>query len=165
MLSNAMQDALNDQINKEFYASYLYLSMSAYFDAINYPGFAKWMRLQSQEEYGHALRIFNYINDRDGKVVLKAIEQPTSEFKSPTDAFVQALEHEKKVTGLINTLYQMAVKENDYPTQVMLQWFITEQVEEEKTAQTIVDQLKMVGEAPAAMLMLDRALGERSKAD
>jgi ferritin len=163
MLSKTMQDALNDQINKEFYASYLYLSMSAYFDAINYPGFAGWMRLQSQEEYGHALKIFSYINDRDGKVELRAIEKPTAEFTSPTDAFTQALDHERKVTGLINALYETAVKERDYPTQVMLQWFINEQVEEEKTAQTIVDQLKMVGDAPAAMLMLDRQLGERTK--
>jgi ferritin len=163
MLSKAMLNALNDQINKEFFASYLYLSMSAYFEAANYPGFAQWMRVQSQEEYEHGLKIFNYINDRDGKVVLKSIDQPKADFKSPTDAFTQALEHERKVTGMINKLYEMALKENDYPTQVMLQWFISEQVEEEKTALGIVDQLKMVGDAPAAMIMLDRQLGARSK--
>ena len=163
MLSKAMQDALNDQIKSEFYASYLYLSMSAYFDAANYPGFAQWMRMQSQEEYEHALKIFNYINDRDGKVVLKAIDQPSADFKSSTDAFTQALEHERKVTGMVNKLYEMAMKENDYPTQVMLHWFISEQVEEEKTALGIVDQLKIIGDAPAAMIMLDRQLGERSK--
>lgn len=158
-----MQDALNDQINKEFYASYLYLSMAAYFDEANYPGFAQWMRMQSQEEYGHALRIFNYINDRDGKVILKSIDQPLTEFKSPMDAFTQTLEQERKVTGMVNKLYEMAMKENDYPTQVMLHWFISEQVEEEKTALNIVDQLKMIGDTPAAMIMLDRQLGARSK--
>ena len=163
MLSKAMQDALNDQINKEFYASYLYLSMSAYFDEANYPGFAQWMRAQSQEEYRHAMRIFNYINDRDGKVILKSIDQPLTEFKSPMDAFTQTLEQERKVTGMVNKLYEMAMKENDYPTQVMLHWFISEQVEEEKTALNIVDQLKMIGDTPAAMIMLDRQLGERSK--
>lgn len=158
-----MQDALNNQINHEFYASYLYLAMSAYLDDANYPGFAQWMRVQSQEEYGHAMKIFNYINDRDGKVVLKAIQQPQTEFKSPLEVFSMALEHERKVTGMINDLYSMAMKENDYPTQVMLQWFINEQVEEEKTALGIVDQLKMIGDSPTAMIMLDRQLGARSK--
>jgi ferritin len=158
-----MQDALNNQINHEFYASYLYLSMSAYFDDANYPGFAQWMRIQSEEEYEHAMKIFKYINDRDGKVVLKSIQQPQTDFKSPLELFSMALEHEKKVTGLINELYATAAKENDYPTQVMLQWFISEQVEEEKTALGIVDQLKMIGDSSTAMIMLDRQLGARSK--
>lgn len=163
MLSKSMQDALNNQINHEFYASYLYLSMSAYFDDANYPGFAQWMRIQSEEEYEHAMKIFKYINDRDGKVVLKSIQQPQTDFKSPLELFSMALEHEKKVTGLINELYATAAKENDYPTQVMLQWFISEQVEEEKTALGIVDQLKMIGDSSTAMIMLDRQLGARSK--
>lgn len=164
MLSKTMQEALNDQINHEFYASYLYLSMAAHFDQANYPGFAHWMRLQSQEEYGHAMKIFGFINDRDGQVELKAIAQPATKFKSPLDIFTQALEHERKVTGLIHKLYDLAVKENDYATQVMLHYFVEEQVEEEKVALAIVDQLKMIGDTPTAMLMLDRQLASRAAA-
>lgn len=162
MLSKTMQTALNDQINHEFFASYLYLSMAAYFDQANYLGFAHWMRLQSQEEYGHAMKIFSFINDRDGQVELKTIQQPPTTFTSPLEIFSLALEHEQKVTGLIHSLYDLAVKEKDYATQVMLHYFVEEQVEEEKTALSIVDQLKMIGDTPAAMLMLDRQLASRA---
>lgn len=161
MLSKSMLKALNEQINHELYSSYLYLSMSAHFQEANLPGFAHWMALQSKEEYEHAMKIFRYITERNGRVVLDAIDGPPTEFKKPLEVMKQVLEHEKKVSGLINRLYEMAVKEKDYPTQVMLQWFITEQVEEEKTAGDIIEQLKMVGDMPAGLIMLDRQLGSR----
>jgi ferritin len=162
MLSNTMQSALNQQINRELFSAYLYLSMSAHFQAVNLPGFAHWMRKQYEEERGHALKIYDYIFERGGKVELEAVAKPEANFKSPLDVMKQVLEHEKKVTGSIHELYELAVKENDYPTQVMLQWFITEQVEEEKSAMEIIATLNMVGEAAPALIMLDRQLGARS---
>jgi ferritin len=161
MLSKALEGAINDQIRDELYSAYLYLSMSAYFEANNLPGSARWMRLQSEEEVSHAMKLFDYIHDRGSQVTLQGIEQPPSEFASTLDIFEKALAHEQKVTGLINDIYALAVKENDYPTQIELQWFITEQVEEEKSAGEIVDQLKMVGDHGPSLLMLDRALGAR----
>lgn len=161
MLSKTLQEAINEQLKNELYSGYLYLSMSAYCEAINLPGFAHWMRLQSQEEVSHAMKFFDYLNDRDSHVVLQAIDQPPTDFKSPLDIFQRALEHEQKVTAMIHQLYELAVKENDYPTQVELQWFITEQVEEEKTASDIVEQLKMVGDHTPGLLMLDRQLAAR----
>jgi len=161
MLSKTLETAINDQIKHELYSAYLYLSMSAYLEANNMPGSARWMRLQSEEETSHAMKLFDYMYDRGNCVVLQAIDQPPSEFGSVLDIFEKALEHEQKVTSLINSIYELAVKENDYPTQVELQWFITEQVEEEKSAGDIVDQLKMVGDHGPSMLMLDRALGAR----
>ena len=161
MISKALQDALNEQIKNELYSAYLYLSMSAYFERINLPGSARWMRLQSQEETSHAMKFFDHLNDRGGTVVLQAIDQPPSEFKSPLEMFQQALAHEQKVTGMINKLYALAVKENDYPAQVELQWFVTEQVEEEKNATQIVEQLKIVGEHGPSLIMIDRQLGAR----
>ncbi|MGH2569373.1 MAG: ferritin, partial [Bacteroidota bacterium] len=145
MLSKSMLKALNEQINSELYSSYLYLSMSAHFQAANLSGFSHWMMLQSKEEYDHAMKIFNYIYERNGRCTLSAIAKPPADFKKPLDVMKQVLEHERTVSGLINQLYDMAVKEKDYPTQVMLHWFITEQVEEEKTAGDIIEQLKMVG--------------------
>jgi ferritin len=161
MLSKVVQDALNQQIKDELYSSYLYLSMSAHCETINLPGFAHWMRLQSEEELSHAMKLFDYVNDRGGRVVLQGIDQPPAEFNAPLDIFQQVLEHEQKVTGLIHQLYALALKENDYPTQVELQWFITEQVEEEKSAGEIVEQLKVIGDHSTALLMLDRQLGAR----
>lgn len=161
MLNKAIQDAINEQVKNELYSAYLYLSMSAYFEAVNLPGFAHWMRLQSQEEVSHAMKYFDFISDRGGRVVLQAIDQPPVEFQSPLDVFQRTLEHERKVTAMIHRLYELAVKENDYATQTELQWFITEQVEEEKRAHEIVERLKMIGDQGAALLMLDRQLGER----
>ena len=161
MLSKTLEEAINDQIKNELYSAYLYLSMSAYLEANNMPGSARWMRLQSQEETSHAMKLFDYMYDRGNRVVLQAIDQPPSEFASALDIFEKALGHEQKVTGMINRIYELAVKENDYPTQVELQWFITEQVEEEKSAGDIVEQLKIVGEHGPSMIMLDRALGAR----
>src|SRR5262245_11973629 len=161
MLSKAMQDAINAQVKEEFYSAYLYLSMSAYCEGINLPGFAHWMRLQFHEETKHALKLFDHVYNRGGKVVLQAIDQPPVDFRSPVDMFQQALEHEKKITGLINHRYGVAVKESDYAAQTMLQWFVSEQVEEEKNASQIWEQLKMVPEKGAALLMIDKQLGSR----
>jgi ferritin len=161
MLSKSLQKALNDQVGKEFSSAYLYLSMSAWFQAENLPGCAHWMRLQHQEEAAHALKLFDYLHDREGAVELQAIVQPQAKFGSPLDVFKEALAHERKVTASINQLYGLAQKENDYATQIALQWFVTEQVEEEKNAAGIVEQLKMVGENRIALLMLDRQLGAR----
>ena len=162
MLSQEIQDAINDQIHHEFHSAYLYLSMSAYMEAANFKGFAHWMRVQSTEEVNHAMKLFDYVNDRNGRVTLKALEQPPSNFKSVQDTFEQAYEHEKKVTRMIHNLYELATRENDYATQVALQWFITEQVEEEDTAMTVVDRLKIAGTDGTALLFLDRELGSRA---
>jgi ferritin len=162
-LSNTIQDALNEHINQEFRSYYLYLSMSAYYHSINLPGFAHWMRVQSQEEYEHTMNLFDFVNDRQGRVRLQPISQPTLEFHSPLEVMQQALEHECEVSQLIHRLYEVAVKEGDFPTQVHLQWFITEQVEEEKVASNIVGQLKMIGGKGDALLLLDRELGARTK--
>jgi ferritin len=161
MLSKVVQDTINDQIKNELYSAYLYLSMSAYFEGANLPGCAHWMRVQSQEEVSHAMKFFEFVFDRGGRVMLQAIDQPPVDFKSPLDIFQQGLQHEQKVTAMINHIYELAVKENDYATQTFVQWFITEQVEEEKNATQIVDQLKAVGDQPAALFMLDGHLGKR----
>jgi ferritin len=161
MLSNAVEKAINDQIKNELYSAYLYLSMSAYLESANLPGMARWMRLQSDEEMAHAMKFFDYVYDRGGRVVLQAIDQPPAEFGSPLDVFEKALAHEQKVTGLINQIYDLAVKENDYPSQIELQWFITEQVEEEKSAGDIVELLKVIGDHGPSVIMVDRQLGAR----
>ena len=161
MMGERLQEAINEQINKELYSAYLYLSMSAYCEAEGLSGFAVWMRAQAQEEVGHAMRFFDHVNARGGRVVLKAIEVPPPIWKSPLEMFEQVLEHERKVTGMINRLYQLALSENDYATQIELQWFITEQVEEEESASAVVEQLKRIGDQPMGLLMLDRELGQR----
>jgi ferritin len=161
MLSKKMQDAINEQINKELYSAYLYLSMGAWAEAQNLPGFAHWMHEQFEEETAHALRFFDHIVDRGGRVTLKAIDAPELEWKSPLAMFEQVLKHEQFVTSLIHNLYALAAKENDYPSQVLLQWYIGEQVEEEKHATYIVDTLKTVGEKGHALVMMDRELAKR----
>ena len=165
MLSKAVQDAINEQIKNELYSAYLYLSMSAHFEANNLPGFARWMRLQAQEEQGHAVKFFDYMHDRGGMVKLQAIDQPPAEWKSSLALFEQVLEHEQLVTGMIHRLYELAAKENDYATGIMLRWFITEQVEEEKNAAQIIDTLKLIDAHGTAVLMLDKQLGKRGKED
>lgn len=161
MFSSAMEKAINDQIQKELYSAYVYLSMAAYFEANNLTGAASWMHLQHQEEQVHAMKFFDFINDRGGRVVLQAIQQPPTDFASPLAVFEGALAHEQMVSKSIHDLYALAVKENDYPTQAMLQWFINEQVEEEKNASAIVAQLRMIGDSPAALFMIDQQLGAR----
>ena len=160
-LSKGLQEALNDQIQKEYYSSYLYLAMSAALEAQNLPGAAKWTRLQSQEELGHALKLFDHVVDRGGRVILGAIEQPPQEYGTALQLFEKVLAHEQLVTASIHALYALAVKEQDYPAQILLQWFVTEQVEEEKSAAQVVEQLKAVGESKTSLMLLDRHLGKR----
>jgi ferritin len=161
MLPKTMQDAINEQIQKEYHSSYLYLAMAAYCEASNLPGSAIWMRVQSREELTHAMKLFEHMVDRGGRVTLQAIPQPAAEYKSALDVFEKVLAHEQLVTASIHKLYALAVKENDYPGQIMLQWFVTEQVEEEKNAGQVVEQLKAVGESKTSLMLLDRHLGKR----
>ncbi len=161
MLSQPLHTALNDQIKHEMNSAYLYLSMSAYFETQNFSGFAHWMHVQYEEEMSHAMKFFEFINDRGGRVYLQALDQPQAEFGSPLEVFEEALANEKEVTATINRLYDLAIKENDYPTQVLLQWFVMEQVEEEKSAGEIVELLKLSGGQGAALIMLDRQLAAR----
>jgi ferritin len=161
MLSTNLQAAFNDQINKELYSAYLYLGMSAWCEAANLSGSARWLQAQAQEEQSHAMKFYAFVHDRGGKVVLEAIAKPGQEYTSLLDLFEQVLEHERKVTALINGLYKAALTESDYPAQVILQWFINEQVEEEKNATMIVETLKMVGTQGASLFMVDRQLGSR----
>jgi ferritin len=163
MINKVVQDAINDQINKELYSAYLYLSMAAHFEAATLNGFAKWMRIQAREEQGHAMRFFEYLHDRSGRVVLKPIAGPQTEWKTPFEVFNQVLEHEQQVTASIHKLYEVALKDSDYATQVMLQWFINEQVEEEKNASQIIEQLKRIDAHESALLILDHELGERGE--
>jgi len=161
MFKQPVQDAINDQINKELFSAYVYISVSAYCESNNLPGFAHWMRQQSKEEVAHAMRLYDFVLDRGGRVVLTAIAAPPVEFKSILDVMQQTYEHEQRVTAMIERLYEVASKEQDYATQTMLQWFITEQVEEEKNASLILEQLKMVGDARSALLLLDMEMGKR----
>ena len=164
-LTETIQNALNRHINEEFYSSYLYLSMSAYCESADLPGFAHWLRLQSQEEYAHAMNLFDFVQDREGRVLLLPIREPTLEFGSALEVMQGTLDHERQVSQLIHRLYALAVQEGDYPTQVHLQAFITEQVEEEKTAAEIVAQLKMIGDSASDLLLLDRRMAARGATD
>ena len=160
-IGKPMQDAMNEQINKEFFSSYLYLSMAAFFEDKNLMGFAHWMRLQADEEREHAMKFYNFILDAGGHVYLKAIEAPATEWKSNLEVVEQVAEHEAKVTASIHDLYALALKEKDYAAQVMLQWFITEQVEEEKNAAELLAKLRLIEERGTAVLMLDHRLSKR----
>jgi len=162
MISKKMEQAINQQINAELYSEYLYLAMSAYCESIDLPGFANWMLQQSIEERTHAMRLYNFVFDRDGRVLLDKIDKPQAEYKSILDMFEQTLKHEQYVTKLIHELYELAVKENDYAAQVELQWFISEQVEEEKTAKDIIQQLKRIGSDSTALYIFDQKMGERT---
>lgn len=161
MIGKKMQEALNEQVNAEFYSAYLYLSMVAYFESKNLSGFATWMRAQTQEEVMHAMKIYDYVNERGGRVTLKAIEGPPTEWDSPPAAFEAAYQHERKVTGLINDLVNLAIEEKDHAANTFLQWFVNEQVEEETSVDNVVQNLKMAQDAPGAMFMIDRELGQR----
>ncbi|MFH1524905.1 MAG: ferritin [Chloroflexota bacterium] len=161
MITQTMQDAINEQINKEFYSSYLYLSMAAFFESKNLPGFAKWMQLQADEEREHGMKFYEHLLERGGRVSLKAIVAPAGEWKSDLAVFKEVQTHEEAVTDSINALYELALKEKDYPAQVLLYWFINEQVEEEKNAAEIVQQLELIDAHGTAVLMLDHRLGKR----
>jgi ferritin len=160
-VNKRMQDALNEQIKWELYSSYLYLSMSAYFLSRNLPGFAHWMRVQAQEELVHAIKFYDFINERGGRVLLQPVDGPPTEWDSPLAVFQEAYAHEQKVTARIGDLVDLAVSERDHATNIFLQWFVTEQVEEEASADAVVQQLKLVGDAPNGLFLLDRELGQR----
>jgi ferritin len=161
MLSEKMLKELNRQINAELYAAYLYLSMSADFQSKNLAGFANWMRVQATEEMTHAMKIYDFVHERGSRVTLKQVEEPPSEWSSPLAAFEDAYKHEQKVTGMINDLTNLAKSEKDHATEIFLQWFVTEQVEEEASADEIVQKLKLVGEAGGGMFMIDREMAGR----
>lgn len=161
MLSEKMQDALNGQLNAELYSAYLYVSMAAYFESANLPGFANWMRVQAQEEVTHAQKFYTYINERGSRVILRPIDGPPAEWDSPVAVFEAAYAHEQKVTGLISDLVNLAASENDHATNIFLQWFVTEQVEEEASADEVVQKLKLVGDVAGGLYMLDREMGQR----
>ena len=162
MLSPDIENAMNTQIAAELYSSHLYLAMSAYCEEQALPGFAHWFRLQSDEERDHALKFLRHVVDRGGRVMLTSVDEPPSDFGSPQGAFEQALAHEMNVTMMIDGLFGMSVQHGDYASQVFLQWFVTEQVEEERAAAEIVQTLKTLGGEPASLLLLDRELGSRT---
>lgn len=160
-MDKKLQKAFNDQIKQELYSAHIYLAMAAYFETKNLSGFAHWMKIQYKEEVAHAMKMFEFLNDREVRVVLQAIPQPTLEFSTSLEVFEETLKHEQKVTGLINALYELAKAVNDHATVVFLQWFVSEQVEEEKNASVIIQTLKMIKSEGAPLIMLDRELAKR----
>ncbi len=162
MLNDKIQKALNAQMNFEMSSSYLYLSMAAYFESENYNGFAQWMKVQSGEEYGHAMKFYTYINQRNGRVNLMKIDAPKSEWKDAVEVFSETLKHEQKVTTAIDKLVELSAMEKDHATNTFLQWFVTEQVEEEATVTNILDKIKLVGDNKSGLFFLDRELGMRA---
>ena len=162
MISNKLQDAINAQINAEFWSAYLYLSMGMHFENAGYGGIANWYRIQFKEEQAHAEILMNYLNSRGGRVVLAPIAEVPTEWESPLAAFAATLQHEETVTRLINELYHLAIEENDYATKGKLDWFISEQVEEEETAKGIIDRLRLVGDNGMGLYMLDQELATRT---
>ncbi len=163
MNSQQVQNEMNEQIKHELYSAYLYLAMAAHFEAENLMGFAHWMKVQSKEEVEHAMKFYEFIHDRNGRVTLQAIDQPPTQFGSPESMFEQSLEHEQFITGRIDHIYAVAMQENDYAAISFLKWFVDEQVEEEKNAVQILDTLKMVGNNPAGLFMADRQLASRGR--
>lgn len=160
-MNEKIRNAFNEQIRAELYSAYLYLSMSAYFQSMNLPGFANWMRCQSQEEILHAMKFYSFIHDRGGRVTLGPIDGPPTEWKSPLNVFEEAYQHERKVTGMINNLVDLALQERDHAANAFLQWFVTEQVEEESSADGVVQQLKIAGDQGSGLFMIDRELAAR----
>jgi len=161
MFNKKMEKLFNEQINEELYSAYLYLSMVAYFESINLPGFANWMRVQTQEEVMHAMKFYDYINQRNGRVVLTALADPQIEWKSPMDAFEAAYKHELHITAKINELVNLAIEEKDHAANMFLQWFVNEQVEEEKNPSDIIQKLKMIKDSSEGLYMLDKELATR----
>jgi ferritin len=162
MRSQALLDAMNEQITHELFSAYSYLSLSAWCEASNLPGFAHWMRIQAEEEIEHAMKFYRFILDRGGRVRLLPIAQPPVDCDSPLDVFEKALAGEQRVTGLIDNLYALAVREQDFAGQNFLNWFVEEQVEEEKIATQVIETLKLIGDDKPALVMLDRELAGRS---
>jgi len=164
MLSKRMEKALNGQLNKELFSSYLYLSMAAYFEDMNLTGMAKWMRLQADEEHEHSMKFYDFIIKISGRVVLEQIDKPKSSWDSPKAAFEDALAHEQFITKSINELTDLAIEEKDHSTSTFLHWFIDEQVEEEANAGDIVRKFDLIGDSKSGLYMLDRELGTRTNA-
>ncbi len=162
MISNKVQKAFNSQLNEELYSSYLYLSMAAHFEAKNLKGFAHWFRIQSQEEYTHALKFFNFILQKGGKVSLTQIATPKIEWNSIAEVFNDTLAHEQKITKLINELVEVSMGEKDYAAHTFLQWFVTEQVEEEANVEEIIQKIEMIGDNKSGLFLLDNELGSRT---
>ena len=161
MINERVEKALNEQVNAEIYSAYLYLSMSSYFDSVNLPGFAQWMKAQAQEEMVHAMKIYDYVIERGGRMLLGAIEGPPTQWDNPVVAFEATLEHERKVTAMINNLVEIALEEKDHATNIFLQWFVSEQVEEEASVDSVLQKLKMIGSQGQGLFMMDRELGSR----
>ncbi len=162
MLSKNVENAINNQINAEIYSSYLYYAMSNYFDTLSLKGFAHWLRVQSLEELTHVQKFANFINDRGGEVLMKAIEAPPAKWESPLKAFEEVYEHEVKVTGLINKLMDFATEEHDHASVQFLQWFVGEQVEEEATTNEVVSKLKLVDKTEGGLFLLDQEMDKRA---
>jgi ferritin len=161
MLTRKLHDAINQQINAELYSAYLYLSMQAYLLSVNLPGSAKWMSVQVQEEWAHAMKLFNYLKDKGARILMKPIDGPPTEWASPVEIFEYTYQHEKKVTGLINQLVQIAGQENDSETSNFLQWYVKEQEEEEESAGEILARLKQIAGDPKGISALDQELAKR----
>jgi len=161
LIKTSVQKALNDQTRKEFFSHYLYLSMAAHCESINLRGVAHWMRIQAKEELEHAMKFFEYIIERQGKVVLEAIDAPTAKWKSPKDVFEDAYAHERKITESIHKIVELAGSEKDHATAIFLQWFVREQVEEESSANEILQKLQLIGTDTSALFVLDGELGKR----
>ena len=161
MIDEKLEDIINEQINAEMYSSYLYLSMAAYFEEKSLAGFANWMKIQAQEELLHAMKFFDYVVERGGRVELTEIQKPPMEWESPLDAFQNAYQHETKVTGMINEIVDLAIKLKDHASVEFLNWYVKEQVEEEASADEIVQQLKIIGDSGHGILLYDRELGGR----
>jgi ferritin len=164
MMKQKIEDAFNKQLNAESFSAHLYMAMSAYFESINMKGMARWMRLQADEETAHAMKFFDFIHSRGGKVILGQINAPTTEWDSPLAAFEAAYGHEQMITDKINKLVDLSIKEGDHASNAFLQWFVTEQVEEEESVSEIVDQLKLIENERGPLFMLDRELGQRTAA-
>lgn len=162
MLNQKIEDAFNRQINAELSSAYLYLAMAANFDALNLPGMAHWMRAQHGEEFKHAMKFYEFINQRDGRVTLTQIDTPKAQWKTPLEAFEDAYRHEQHITGRIHDLVNLAAAEKDHAATAFLQWFVNEQVEEEVAARAIIEKLKLAGDSGVVYLMLDGQLGQRS---
>jgi ferritin len=161
MIKKKMQDALNKQINEELFSAYLYQSMAAFFEEKNLKGFSNWMNVQAKEELTHAMRIYDYLFERGGRVILQAIKAPANDWKSPLAAFEEAYKHEQHITGCINKLVDMAIGLSDHASNNMLQWFVAEQVEEEASVDEVVQNLKLVGDDGGGLFLIDQELGNR----
>jgi ferritin len=161
MLSKTMEDSLNEQINREMYSAYLYMSMSAYATHEGLKGFANWFMVQYHEEMLHAMKLYEFVLHRGGSVTLKAIAQPAATFASPLDMFEKTLDHEHFITASINERMDLAIAERDHATQIFLQWYVTEQVEEEGNDQEIIAQLKLIGANTQGLMLLDKDLAAR----